>query len=57
VVIAMVGAGFVADLRLSAVERELAKLSNVIVQEARFEERLTEIARRVDRLETPNRRP
>jgi len=53
----MVGAGFVADLRLSAVERELAKLSNVIVQEARFEERLTEIARRVDRLETPNRRP
>lgn len=55
VVMAIVGGGFVADFRLAAVEKEVAKLSGLVVQEARFEERMIELARRIDRLEAAHR--
>jgi hypothetical protein len=57
VVIVMVGGGFVADFRLAALEKEVAKLSNLVVQAARFEERITDLTRRVDRLEAGLHRP
>jgi hypothetical protein len=57
VVFVIVSAGVVADFRLAALEREVAKLSDLVVQAARSEERMTDLARRVDRLEVTLHRP
>lgn len=51
---ALIGGWYVADYRLSAMERQLTQLSTIVVQSARIEERLKDHARRLDWLE---RRP
>jgi hypothetical protein len=51
VTIAVAGGWYVADWRLSALERQMERLSAVVTESARNDERLKEVKRRLDSLE------
>lgn len=51
VVVSIAGGWYVFDHRLTSVERQLEKLSTVIIEAVRIDERLKNIDRRLDRLE------
>jgi hypothetical protein len=51
VIVTIIGGWYVMDHRLSALERNFEKLSVAVVELVRFDERLKEVARRVENLE------
>jgi hypothetical protein len=55
VVCAIIGTWYLTDHRLTTLERQVqllpAQLSTIVVETARFDERLKDFARRIDRLE------
>jgi len=49
VLIAVVGGWYTVDARLATVERAITSLSSVVVESARYDERLKSVERRLDR--------
>lgn len=54
---AISGGWYLTDHRLSALERNFEKLSTVVIDNARTDERLKDFSRRLDLLERPFRTP
>lgn len=51
-IFALGGGWYLTDYRLSALERNFEKLSTVVIDNARIDERLKDVGRRLERLET-----
>ncbi len=49
--IAVVGSIYVTDYRLNALEKNVDKLSTVVIEAARSDERIKDMGRRLDNLE------
>ncbi len=51
VIVVVTGSLYLTDYRLNALEKNVEKLSTVVIQAARTDERLKDHARRLDQLE------
>lgn len=52
VICAIAGSWYLMDYRLAAVERQIDKLSSVVIDNARMDQRITDHGRRIDKLES-----
>lgn len=52
IIIAISGSWYLMDHRLATLERNMEKLSTVVIEYARLEQRISDQGRRIDKLET-----